>query len=360
MKAAILNLTRSVVPLAILLGSASMVCAQASAGPKVQQAATQARSRSDASQDHGAAVPQQPSIAFDQIDRILLRGEAPPPVDSFAADAAVIASLPPLKANTTSKGKAVAKTAGSMLVSMAVNAIPFAGPLILGAASRAANAAQQAAERRESEKQQAALMRFISAGTLSRFAFYHSWLRSEHGREVTIVKPDENFLAVVDLANKTVHTIDTRTSPETIEIDTTEGLLPALVGEAVTERLPDATVSGLRARGYRTTATIELQQAMNWCAPGRHTVTQVEYVADLPDPQVIQSVPSARALADGCEPASTESYREPGRLVLYRATNIDPATPRGITMMFERGNVHPLDKSSVSLFSVPADFTKEQ
>jgi hypothetical protein len=85
----------------------------------------------------------------------------------------------------------------------------------------------------------------------------------------------------------------------------------------------------------------------------------VEYVTDLPDPQSEVPIEAARALADGCEPSTTASYREHG-LVLYRATSIDPNTPRGIALMFERGNLHKLDESSVSLFSAPGDFKKEQ
>jgi hypothetical protein len=301
----------------------------------------------------------QPALAFDQIDRLLLRGAAPPEINSFAVDAATITSLPPLKADIHGRGKAIAQGAGNMLISTAVSFIPVAGPFIAGAASRAVNGAEQAAKQREMEKHNAAVAHFISAGALSRFAFYHGWLRSERGRELTIVKPDEGLTFILDLANKTVQTIDMRTSPETIEVETATTLPPALVGEPVTVRLPDANVAGLHSRGYRTTATLELKQALSWCAPGRHTVTQVEYVTDLPDPQPREDAPASQTLSDGCRPTSTASYREPGRLVLYRATTIDPDTPKGVTLLFERANVRTLDENSLSLFSVPNDFTKE-
>jgi hypothetical protein len=303
---------------------------------------------------------ERPGIAFDQIDRVLLHGEAPPPVDSFTTDADVIASLPPLKMNTQSVGRAVAKSAGTMLVSSALSFVPIAGPLIAGASSRALNAVQQAEQQHETEKHNAAVAHFISAGTISHFAFYRGWIRSERQWELTIVEPDQGLTIVANLTNKTMRITDERTSPETIVIDTAEGLpQPALIGAMVTERLPDATIGGRRSRGYRTTATIDLKNAMNWCAPGRHRVVQVEYVTDLPDPQSDVANGVARALTDGCEPSTTASYREHGHLVLYRATSIDPNTPEGVTLMFERGNLNTLDESSVSLFSVPADFKKE-
>jgi hypothetical protein len=344
MKAATSNLTQGMFCCLIFMLAATVVCAQRSAGPDVLPVAPVAG----------------PAIAFDQIDRLLLHGEAPPPVDSFASDAAVIVSLPPLTAKASSAKGAIARTAGTMLVSSALSFIPIAGPLVGGASSRALNAVQQAAEQRENEKHNAALAHFISAGTLSHFAFYYGWIRSERRWELTIVKPDEGLTSVANLLNKTVRTIDEHTSPETVVIDTTEGLPPpALLGEAATERVPDVTVSGLHARGYRTTATIDLKYAMGWCALGRHKITQVEYVTDLPDPQSVEVVTVPRSLTDGCEPSSTASYREPGRLALYRATSIDPDTPKGITLVFERGNVRKLDESSVSLFSIPIDFMKE-
>jgi hypothetical protein len=248
-----------------------------------------------------------------------------------------------------------------MLVSGALSYIPIAGPFIAEGSSRAINAGEQAAEKRESEKHSAAVVHFVNAGALSSFAFYHGWLRCEReGRELTIVKPEEGITAVLNLTDKTVRIIDAQTSPETIVVDTAEELPPTLVGEPVTERLPDRIVAGLPARGYLTTATLELKQAMTWCAPGRHAVKQVEYVTDLPDPQPDQHAPAALTLAEGCRPISTASYREPTRLVLFRATSIDPGTTKGVSLVFERANVQALDEHSVSLFSIPADFTKEQ
>jgi hypothetical protein len=300
-------------------------------------------------------------IAFDQIDRALLHGAAPPPIDSFAADAAVISSLPPLKAEAPTVGGAVARGVGTMLVSSALSFIPLAGPFVAGVASRSLNAVQQAEQQHQIEKQNAAVAHFINAGTISHFAFYRGWIRSEQRGTLTIVKPDQSLAVVANLSKKTMRVIDERTSGDTIVIDTTEELAqPALVGEIVIERLPDATISGHRARGYRTTANIDLKSAVNWCAPGRHLVVQMEYVTDLPDPQPEVTTEGARALTDGCEPLSTASYREHGRLVLYRATSIDPNTPRGVTLMFERGNLDTLGENSVSLFSAPADFKKEQ
>src|SRR5260370_35091598 len=99
---------------------------------------------------------------------------------------------------------------------------------------------------------------------------------------------------------------------------------------------------------------------MSLCAAGTPGVIQVEYVADLPDPQSGVATEGARGLTDGCEPSTTASYREPGRLVLYRATSIDPDTSKGVTLMFERGNLNTLDEGSVSLFSAPPDFNKRQ
>ena len=302
----------------------------------------------------------QVAISFYQIDRVLLHGEMPPAPDSFVTDAATIASLPPLQAEVPSAGKAVALGIGNVLVSSALGMIPYAGSFIGGAANHAMNAAEQAAKQHEIEKTNAALWRTVNAGTLSHFAFYHGWLRSEQRKGIRIVKPDEGLTYILNPDRKTVRVLDAHHGSEVIEVDDSGAEPPLLVGEPVTERLPDANVAGIQARGYRTKATVELRDALGWCGVGRHAVTQVEYVADMPDPQPPITIAAAQSLADGCAPASTASYRESGHLVLYRATSTDPDTPKGITLMFERGNVHTLDENSMSLFSVPADFTKEQ
>jgi hypothetical protein len=336
-------LVRAVVPaVGVALATLAIGRAQSSAGSMAMRL-------------HG-----QSAIAFDQIDRVLLHGVAPPEVDSFASDAATIASLPPLKAEVRGPGKAVAQGVGNMLVSSALASVPFAGPFVARAASRGLNAVQQAEQQHEIEKNNAAVAHFISAGTISHFAFYHGWLRSEQRNEITIVKPDEGLTFILNPAMKTVQVIDAHHGSEIIEVDTNGALPPALIGEPVTERLPDTTIAGVQARGYRTRAILELKIATGWCAPGRHAVTQVEYVTDISDPQPAVTLAMPQSLADGCVPASTFSYREPGHLVLYRATSTDPGTAKGITLIFERGNLHALEESSASLFSVPSDFTKEQ
>jgi hypothetical protein len=58
-----------------------------------------------------------------------------------------------------------------MLVSSALSFIPIAGPFVAAAGSRALNTVQQAEQQRETEKHNAAVAHFISAGTISHFAF---------------------------------------------------------------------------------------------------------------------------------------------------------------------------------------------
>jgi hypothetical protein len=343
METSIMTFFRTVLPaLCITLATATIARVQSSGGPS----GTQAREQS--------------AIAFDQIDRVLLHGVAPPVVPSFAADADAIASLPPLKVTMPGAKTAVAQSMGNMLVGTALGFVPFAGPFLGGVASRGMNAAEQALLQHDIEKNNAAVARFISAGILSRFAFYHGWLRSEQRNEITIVKPDQGLTLILHPANKTVQVIDSRRGSEIIEVDTTASLPPSLVGEPVTERLADETVAGVQTHGYRTRAIVKVKVGMGWCAGGQHTVTLVEYVADISDPQPPVAVTAAQSLADACAPTSTVSNREPGHLVLYRSTSIDLGTPKGITLMFERGNLRPLDENGVSLFSVPADFKKEQ
>lgn len=146
---------------------------------------------------------------------------------------------------------------------------------------------------------------------------------------------------------------------DTYVLSTGDALSPELDGPTQVDALPQALVGIMSVRGYRTSATIVLSGALGWCMRGRHSVVQTEYISDLTDPQPPAAVSTARALADGCAPASTASYREPGHLVMYRATTVDAETPSAVTLMFERGNVRSLSSTDMSLFSIPADFTKE-
>jgi hypothetical protein len=303
-----------------------------------------------------------PALAFDQIDRILLKGEAPPPINSFAADAVNIASLPSLTTNvpTISAGKAAARGAGNMLMSSALSMIPIAGPFIAGAASQGMNAALQAADRKNWEEYNSRVWRVVTAGALTHFAFYRGWSRSESRNEITIVKPDEKITLLLDSVKRTYREIGGHDDPDVIEVDATVMAPPTLVEEPVTERLPDVTISGVTAHGYRTRATIALTHIAGWCAAGRHEVVQVEYVTDLLDPQPPADKSAVESLGDGCTPSTTASYREPGRLVLYRATTADPGKPYGATWLFERDNLRKLEERDAARFSVPPDFTKEK
>jgi len=116
----------------------------------------------------------QPGIAFDQIDHILLHGATPPPIGSFETDAAAIASLPRLDADTKRILDAQKAASGSSLtttlLSSALGMIPLVGSFLAGAASHAANAAAQANLDRQIAEHNAAFERTIRAGTLSRFS----------------------------------------------------------------------------------------------------------------------------------------------------------------------------------------------
>ncbi|MBV9103955.1 MAG: hypothetical protein JO060_10205 [Candidatus Eremiobacteraeota bacterium] len=310
-----------------------------------------------------ASLP--PAIAFDQIDRILIQGATPPPVGSFAADADTIASLPPLDANVKkiegAQKAAMSAASGSLLVSGVLGMIPFVGGFLGAAAAHAANAAAQANLQQQIQANNAAVMHFVNAGKLSRFAFYHGWSRAERaGKDVTIVSPDGRFTTVLDVATKTARTSDATAADQTYVVST-EGnaAAPALDGPASIQSLPEAKIDGMRARGYRTTGTLVLPHAVVWCAAGRHPVTQTEYVVDQRDVQPAADISPAQQLSDGCSPNSTASYREPGRLVVYRATSVDPGTPLAVSIMFERDNIRHLDATSMPLLSIPSDYTKE-
>jgi hypothetical protein len=300
-----------------------------------------------------------PGLAFAQIDRLLFQGATPSPAGSFAEDAERIASLVPLRPKVTSEGEVKAQVAGTMLVSGLLGLIPVAGSFLAAGAAQASNAAFQAKQQQQQQQNNAALQAFIRAGTLSRFAFYGSWTRDESaGHEIRIEKPDQHLTILLNPQTKTARTIGAQ-NDDTYVIETDSAVPPLLQSAPTTERLADLTLDGRALHGYRTTGTFSLAQSLGFCKHGTHAAVQVEYVAAIDDPQPQATAGPDAGLADGCAPVTTASYREPGKLVVYRATTIDAGAPEATGCMFERSDIRPIDERDAALFSIPPGYTQE-
>ncbi|MBV9725312.1 MAG: hypothetical protein JO299_09065 [Gammaproteobacteria bacterium] len=311
----------------------------------------------------GMTEPPPPGIAYDEIARIVPPGATPPPVGSFAQDAAVIAALPPL---VVPKGRMPNYSAMIVLQNIASLAHDPYTAFVNSWAATAAGRLETKAVAADFNKKKADFANGRAVrertGVLVTFAYYRGWSRIEFiPGYITIDKPDQGLTITLDSAKKTYHSVHAG-SIETFTVNSGAAAGTAtLDGAAAVETLPPARIEGLPARGYRTSGSIIVTRASNACAAGQHHVTETEYVSDQPDPRydAVEDASNAQPLVGACAVGSPISHREPGHLVLYRAVMVDEGLPSAFGTALERGNVRALGEADNAMFLPPPNFTEE-
>ena len=306
------------------------------------------------------AASQSPGgIAFDQVDRLLLEGATPPPPGSFHDDAARIAAQQPLHPKVTTQSELKAQSATTMVTSGLLGMIPIVGSFIAMAAAKAMTAASESEQRTRNEANHAELMAFISTGTLSRFAFYRSWARlARAGSETRIEKPDQGLTILLNDETHTARTFG-GAGDTTYVIDTQQQIAPVLDAPPQVTRLPDLVIDGRAAHGYRSTANFTLPQQVGWCKHGPHRAVVTEYVLPVADPEPAGTPPPDGGVSGICAPNGTASIQEPGKLVVYRAAELDSGSPEAFASVLERSNLRELSERDASLFSIPPGYTED-
>ncbi len=311
----------------------------------------------------GMAEPPPPGITYDEIARVLAPGAAPPPVGSFAQDAAAIAALPPL---VVPKQRPANFSAMILLQTISAKALDPYTAFVSSWAATAAGRAEVKARIAELNKQKADFANGRAArertGVLVTFAYYRGWSRIEFvPGYITIDKPDQGLTMTLDSEKKTYHAV--RAGPiETFTATSASAFGgAALDGAALVEELPPTRIEGVSVRGYRTTGSIMVTRTTNACAAGTHRVSETEYVSDMPDVRYdpVQDAANAQPLVGACTLGSPVSHREPGHLVLYRAVMIDQGSPAEFGTALERGNIRVLGEADNAMFQPPPNFTEE-
>ena len=302
----------------------------------------------------GATAAPQPGVAYDEIARVIPPGSTPPPVGSFAADAAVIAALPPL---VIPKAREVNYSALKLLASIPSIASQFAATM----AGRAAAKVVADDWKRQNDELANGRAARKRTGVLAKFAYYRGWSRFEViPGYVTIDKP--GVTTTLDIANKTFTTASTGTI-ETFTVTTASATGSAtLDGTATVQTLSPLRIEGVLARGYRTTGSIDVTRPSYACAAGPHHVSETEYVSDMADARynAVDDAANAKPLVGACTLGSSVSHREPGHLVLYRTVMVDDGSPTAFGTALERGNVRALGEGDDAMFQPPPDFTEKR
>lgn len=296
-----------------------------------------------------------PGVAYDEIARVVPPGSTPPPVGSFAGDAAVIAALPPL---VVPKAREVNYTTLKLLASIPGIASQWAAT----AAGRAANKVVADDWKRQNDEFANGRAARARTGVLAKFAYYRGWSRFEVvPGYATIDKPEQGVTITLDSANKTYTSARTG-AIETFTVTTASATGSAtLDGAATVEALPPMRIEGVPARGYRTTGTISVTRASYACAAGLHHVSETEYVSDMADARydAVEDAANAQPLVGACTLGSSVSHREPGRLVLFRTVIVDDGSPAAFGTALERGNIRALGEQDNAMFQPPPDFTEK-
>jgi hypothetical protein len=297
-----------------------------------------------------AGDPQYTSdLAFDQIGKVL--SKAPPVADNFAADLERAQNLPALP---SAEGLYAASQAVKALGMTPVTALAEpAAVLALGAANKAYQADVTAASQAYRE-----------AGILTHAWFYRQWSRIDTPamKSAVIVRPDQGAEIYLDVAARTYRRVQTETADKPAEVyvvSAADSVVFKFTSAPVFRPLEPMSFAGHPARGYRTDATFTVSAPLGFCSAGSHVLSEVEYVADVPDPQATGGTALAgSALArEACLPSAEGSHREPGRLVLFRILSVTNGPPYGdLANVLERGNLRTVDAKDASLFSAPPDF----
>jgi hypothetical protein len=292
------------------------------------------------------------NLAYDQIVRVI-RKATPPPPDSFAEDAARIAALPPMP---DFRRAWAAVDVASALMSNPLTALVAQPAVMAAAASMQAYSAKVTAVSEAEQK----------AGSIMHAWFFGGWSRIDTPAGGLISKPDQGVQIALNLAKRTY--TETRVVPhagpsvETYVVSQGPAAEVTYRSAPVFKGLGSMMIAGVPARGYQTNATFALSGALGFCAAGDHVLSEVEYVADVPDPQATPGQPLSgdQVAREACSPTLAGSHREPGRLVVFRSISLSAGGPSGdIVSVVERGNLRATSGADATVFSAPPNFTQE-
>jgi len=312
----------------------------------------------------GAAAVPVTGIAYDEVTKIIIGGGTPEP-GTFAADFD--------SAVNTQKSVAA----------------PGAHRGLLGGIMNTMDTAKNA-------------VGMLKSGTASSKYYLKGWERSDDpGAQTAVIdKPSLHQIIYLNLAKKTYRLVDTsvQSPSEPTPVERPRGgagrpsqpSQPAQPGTGKLDITVSTTSLGPRAienvptTGYRLTFGLVETQSTGSCSDGNFQTAMSEYVSNYAQPHLRVSPvtmgrpmamsgarPEMSALPAGCVPTTTMhtavgTQPPSDHLVMWMLMVVNAGAPSaqgqmsgGFSTLVERGNVRALGASDLSLFDIPADFTKE-
>ena len=235
-------------------------------------------------------------------------------------------------------------------------------------------------------------MNLLKSGTASSKYYLAGWERTDDAgaQTATITKPRERQIIYLNMAKKTYHVVDSNgqtvsNTPPPMNRERNSAA-PSQPGSGKldinvsTTSLGARVIDNIPTTGYKLTFNLTESQSTGSCSDGTFQTSMIEYVSAYAQPRIASSPtapvrlpmrPELMALKPGCTPTirmhSTGGAHMPAdRLALWMLVVIGVGAPTaqgemrgGFSTLIERGNVHALGAADKTLFSIPADFTKE-
>lgn len=237
----------------------------------------------------------------------------------------------------------------------------------------------------------AAMMEAINAmrkGTLTRYAYYKGWLRTDDVAHQTAVisKCQEHQYITLDLAKKTYTMTNTKPACNTTpqmpmgpHPSQVENEAPGTVDMTVTNSVQNLgllTIETIATNGYDNTLQMSMTNATGSCSNNSMGMNMEQYVSKIPLPHQYcplpqganSSDPSSVVVHGGCKPTMHTSGNAAGifdadKLVMFSKMTFAPAGAEsrmgGFAQVTERGNVKwSSGAEAEALFTIPPGFTK--
>lgn len=327
-------------------------------------------------QTHAGASARKPvALQYDEIVRVAIAPNSPPPPGAFQTDYATIMS-----------GVATASaTAAPSTPTPAPRKRGLFGVLqqvVAGAPSGDDGESQSAANAYAADATNA--MKRMQEGTLTRLTFYKNWLRTDDpvDRTATISKCDIHQFITLDLARKTYSIANTTpkcnpavpayTGPGRTTVENEAPGTGDVTFKNSATSLGPKTLDGIPTIGWDKTIEYASTNATGSCTNGDFTMMTLSYVSQIVPPRrycplpsgSVPTTPDAVVVHGGCKPRMHGSMSGFGsmsdRLEMYLKMTYGGQGARAPAMVTERGNVKWYQQPQAdALFSVPPGFTKQ-
>ena len=326
----------------------------------------------------GAAAKKPVALQYDEIVRMAIAPNTPPPPGAFQADYAALMSgvaadgvaTPAATPTPASKGRGLFGVLKQVVTGAPSGEDPSDGG-------------------NPYADQALSTMKRMQQGNLVRYTFYKNWLRTDDlvARTAIISKCDIHQFISLDLAKKTYAISNTAPACKTT---TAPSQFAGPRGRAVDNEAPGTgdititasavnlgpkTLDGIPTIGWDRTLAYAETNSTGSCKDSATNVKTLAYVSQIVPPRrycplprrAVSTSPEAMIVHGGCKPRMHGSMTGLGvastRLEMYLKMTMamnERSPGGGFASVTERGNVKWLEQPAAdALFSVPPSFTKQ-